>query len=254
MGNKKRKRKAPPPKTPSKATQKADRTPATSRFTYGAGGSTSTPTVTRTPIARAKLPAPTPKTANKGGKQDGRYQWLVNIRDADGNPPGHPDYDPRTIYIPPSQWSAFSAFEKQYWEIKSKLYDTVVFFKKGKFYELYEDDATIGHQEFDLKLTDRVNMRMVGVPESSLEMWAAQFIAKGHKIARVEQRETALGKEMREKGGKAGKEDKIIKRELASVLTGGTLVDEAMLQDDMSTYCVAIKVRSQMYTSKKKAV
>lgn len=47
---------------------------------------------------------------------------------------------------------------------------------------------------------------------------------------------------MREKGGKPSKEDKIIKRELACVLTGGTLVDEAMLQDDLSTYCVAIKV------------
>jgi len=167
--------------------------------------------------------------------------WLVNVKDADGNPPDHPDYDPRTLFIPPNAWSKFSPFEKQYWEIKSKLYDTVVFFKKGKFYELYEDDATIGHQEFDLKLTDRVNMRMVGVPESSLEMWASQFVAKGHKIARVDQRETALGKEMREKGGKATGGESIIRRELACVLTGGTLVEEAMLQDEMSTYCVAIK-------------
>lgn len=42
----------------------------------------------------------------------------------------HPDYDPRTLYIPPKAWAGFSAFEKQYWEIKCKLYDTVVFFKK----------------------------------------------------------------------------------------------------------------------------
>jgi len=48
---------------------------------------------------------------------------------------------------------------------------------------------------------------------------------------------------MREKGGKAGKEEKIIRRELACVLTGGTLVDESMLQDEMATYCVAIKVQ-----------
>lgn len=167
----------------------------------------------------------------------------MDVKDADRNPPGHPDYDPRTLYIPSYAWQKFSPFEKQYWEIKSKFYDTVVFFKKGKFYELYEDDATIGAQEFDLKLTDRVNMRMVGVPESSLEMWAAQFIAKGYKIARVDQKESALAKEMRERDGAKGvkKEDKIIKRELACVLTGGTLVEEQMLQDDMSTYCIAIK-------------
>ncbi|KAL8741582.1 MAG: hypothetical protein Q9190_005831 [Brigantiaea leucoxantha] len=176
---------------------------------------------------------------------DQRYPWLASITDADRNPPGHPDYDPRTVYIPPLAWSKFSPFEKQYWEIKQKFWDTIVFFKKGKFYELYENDATIGHQLFDLKLTDRVNMRMVGVPEMSLDHWANQFVAKGYKIARVDQRETALGKEMRERDGKVpgkpAKEEKIIRRELACVLTAGTLVDGGMLQDDMSTYCVSVK-------------
>lgn len=172
---------------------------------------------------------------------DKRYPWLAQIQDADRNPPDHPDYDPRTVFIPPLAWSNFSAFEKQYWEIKQKFWDTIVFFKKGKFYELYENDATIGHQLFDLKLTDRVNMRMVGVPEASLDHWANQFVAKGFKIARVDQMESALGKDMRERDMKGKKEEKIIRRELASVLTSGTLVDGGMLQDDMATYCAAIK-------------
>jgi len=182
-----------------------------------------------------------------------RYPWLAKISDADRNPPGHPDYDPRTVYIPPLAWEGFSPFEKQYWEIKQKFWDTIVFFKKGKFYELYENDATVGHQLFDLKLTDRVNMRMVGVPEMSLNHWANQFVAKGYKIARVDQQESALAKEMRERGkeapsknnGKSSKDDKVIRRELACVLTGGTLVDPGMLQDDMSTYCVSIKEAEQ---------
>lgn len=202
-------------------------------------------------------PKPTPVAAKKPAidknkkpkahmtEPDQRYPWLANILDADRNPPNHPDYDPRIIYIPPLAWKDFSPFEKQYWEIKQKFWDTIVFFKKGKFYELYENDATIGHQLFDLKLTDRVNMRMVGVPEASLDHWANQFVAKGFKIARVDQMESALAKEMRErdgkKPGKPAKEEKIIRRELASVLTAGTLVDGGMLQDDMSTFCVAIK-------------
>ncbi|KAF2859047.1 DNA mismatch repair protein Msh6 [Piedraia hortae CBS 480.64] len=169
-----------------------------------------------------------------------RYTWLAHILDADKNPPDHPDYDPRTLYIPPMQWTKFSPFEKQYWEIKKNFWDTVVFFKKGKFYELYENDATIGHQLFDLKLTDRVNMRMVGVPEASLDHWANQFVAKGFKIAKVDQMETALGKDLRERD-KGKKEDKVIRRELSSVLTAGTLVDGSMLTDDMATYCAAIK-------------
>ncbi|KAH7119889.1 muts domain V-domain-containing protein [Dendryphion nanum] len=191
------------------------------------------------------------KSSNKkkerpsASEPENRYPWLAKILDADRHPPDHPEYDPRTIYIPPNAWNQFSPFEKQYWEIKKKFWDSVVFFKKGKFYELYENDATIGHQLFDLKLTDRVNMRMVGVPEASLDLWASQFVAKGFKVARVDQMESALAKEMRERDGekpaKKNKEDKVIRRELAAVLTSGTLVDTGMLQQDMSTYCMAIK-------------
>lgn len=180
------------------------------------------------------------KACNKEPEQ--RHRWLAEPVDANRNPPGHPDYDPSTLFVP--TWAKFSPFEQQYWDIKKNLWDTVVFFKKGKFYELYENDATVGHQLFDLKMTDRVNMRMVGVPEGSLEMWVNQFIAKGYKVARVDQMESALGKEMRErdgKGAKAKKEEKVIRRELACILTGGTLVDGSMLQDDMAVYCAAIK-------------
>jgi hypothetical protein len=139
----------------------------------------------------------------------------------------------------------------------------------------------IGHREFDLKLTDRVKMKMVGVPESSFDFWAAkvrfvlpllpyfspltssfnlttQFLAQGYKVGRVDQCETALGAEIRNKDDKAaggkgkgqaksagtqknGKE--IVRRELKSVLTGGTIVEGEMLTDDMSNHCVAIKVR-----------
>lgn len=198
------------------------------------------------PSSRASHPTqkpsgskPKPKPHTKEPEE--RYPWLANILDGNKNPPGHPEFDPGSIYIPPSAERKFSAFERQYWDIKRKLWDTVVFFKKGKFYELYENDATIGHQLFDLKLTDRVNMRMVGVPESSLDMWVNQFVAKGFKVARVDQMESALGKEMRERDDNAKKADKIIRRELACILTGGTLVDGSMLQDDMATYCAAIK-------------
>ncbi|OAA82355.1 DNA mismatch repair protein msh6 [Akanthomyces lecanii RCEF 1005] len=204
------------------------------------------------PESREKCPVTTPaERAAKDSKKkekaytkepEDRYSWLSKIRDKERREPGDPDYDPRTIFIPPLAWSKFSPFEKQYWEIKQNLWDTIVFFKKGKFYELYENDATIGHQEFDFKMTDRVNMRMVGVPESVLDHWVNQFIAKQYKVARVDQMETNLGKEMRERQDKTGKKaDKVISRQLACVLTAGTLVDGGMLQDDMAAHCVAIK-------------
>ncbi|KAI9201827.1 DNA mismatch repair protein msh6 [Polychytrium aggregatum] len=176
-------------------------------------------------------------------KNEERFSWLVDIRDKMGRRSDDPEYDARTLFIPASAQAKFTPFEKQFWEIKSEHWDTVVFFKKGKFYELYEKDADIGHQDFDLKLTDRVNMRMVGVPESSFEHWASQFIAKGYKVAKVDQMESAIGKSIREKKEqtRASKEDKIIRRELTSILTCGTLVDGKFLTADMSTYCMSIK-------------
>lgn len=171
---------------------------------------------------------------------EGRYDWLLKMKDANGNPPSSPHYDPRTLSIPPSAWSKFTPFEKQFWEIKSKLMDTVVFFKKGKFYELYEGDADIGAQMFDLKMTDRVNMRMVGVPEATFDWWAGKFVGAGYRIARVDQTETSISKGMKDRETKS-KADKIIKRELSTILTAGTLVDPGLLLSDNATYCMSLK-------------
>ncbi|KAJ1993212.1 DNA mismatch repair protein msh6 [Coemansia spiralis] len=184
------------------------------------------------------------RVAKFAKKNEERYAWLEDVRDAQKLRPSEPGYDKRTLFIPPNAWNSFSPFERQYWEIKSKHWDTVVFFKKGKFYELYENDATIGHQEFDLKLTDRVNMRMAGIPESSFEHWVAQFLANGHKVARVDQMESKLAKDMRERGSTGGsggkKGDTLVTRELTGVLTAGTLVDPSLLTQDLATYCMAI--------------
>ncbi|GAB7358302.1 hypothetical protein MBLNU230_g2376t1 [Neophaeotheca triangularis] len=236
-----------PGKPPSPPREESEEIPATStaqqwKFDENAGPS-ETPRQRPVPAQKASSDAKAKKQKAHVTEPEKRYTWLANPLDIDRNPPDHPDYDPRTLYIPPLAWgkNGFSPFERQYWEIKQKFWDTIVFFKKGKFYELYEKDATIGHQLFDLKLTDRVNMRMVGVPEASLDHWANQFVAKGYKIARVDQMESALAKDMRERDLSGKKEEKVIRRELASVLTSGTLVDSGMLQDDMATYCVAVK-------------
>lgn len=202
--------------------------------------------------AKAKSPSSTlksksPPKQTKGQKfakeNEERYQWLVDIRDAEKRPESDPNYDPRNLYIPQSAWSKFTNFEKQYWEIKSKMWDCIVFFKKGKFYELYEKDAMIAHNEFDLKIAGggRANMQLAGIPEMSFDFWATSFITKGYKVAKVDQIETGLAKEIREaNGAPKGKKD-VIQRELKCVLTAGTLTDETMLNDDMATYCLAVK-------------
>ncbi|CAX45579.1 mismatch DNA repair protein, mutS homologue, putative [Candida dubliniensis CD36] len=208
------------------------------RFDAGSSrqsSSVATPKPKRTPISTLTPPK---KSFEKENEE--RYQWLVDIRDAEKRPADHPDYDPRTLYIPQSAWSKFTAFEKQYWQIKSKMWNTVVFFQKGKFYELYENDAVIANTQFDLKIAGggRANMKLAGIPEMSFEYWAKEFISHGYKVAKVEQKESMLVKQMR---GGATKEEKIIERELKGILTGGTLTNLDMISNDMATYCLSIK-------------
>ncbi|KAI0935020.1 hypothetical protein AcV7_003936 [Taiwanofungus camphoratus] len=200
-------------------------------------------------LTAAEQRAQQQKAEKKGGEDP--FSFLLNIRDKDGVRPGEPGYDPRTLYIPSRAWKEFTPFEKQFWEIKQNHFDTILFFQKGKFLELYEDDARIGHQEFDLKLTQRVKMSMVGVPEMSFNFWAAKFLAKGYKVGRVDQAETALGAEMRlaadKKSSKAKKtaedkgKDKIVRRELNKVYTNGTLVDAELLTDEQAGHCLSIR-------------
>ena len=134
-------------------------------------------------------------------------------------------------------------FERQYWEIKMMNWDTVLFFKKGKFYELYERDADIGCQSFDLKMTDsaRSSMRMVGIPEQNFNLWAARFIGAGHKVGRVEQMQT------RGQLDRSGSTQTVVPRELTQLLTLGTLTELEMLMDHKPNYLVAIKEVSSSY-------
>ncbi|KAF8504398.1 DNA mismatch repair protein Msh6 [Russula emetica] len=212
--------------------------------THGAGGSASTSA--NNFLTAAEQRAQAMKEEKKS--QEDAFSFLLDVRDKDGVRPGEPGYDPRTLYVPKKAWNDFSPFEKQFWEIKQNHFDTILFFQKGKFLELYEEDARTGHREFDLKLTQRVKMSMVGVPEMAFNFWAAKFLAKGHKVGRVDQAETALGAEMRiaanksrGKGGDDKQKEKIVRRELNKVYTNGTLVDDELLIDDQAGHCISIR-------------
>ena len=44
---------------------------------------------------------------------------------------------------------------KQYLEIKEKNQDSILFFRLGDFYEMFNEDAKIAAKELDLTLTSR---------------------------------------------------------------------------------------------------
>ncbi|KAL6122847.1 DNA mismatch repair protein Msh6 [Nucleospora cyclopteri] len=150
-----------------------------------------------------------------------RFSFLENIRDKNGIKKNEENYDPTTLFIPEKFYNKFTPFEKQFWDIKKENFDTVIFFKKGKFYEMYENDADIAARLFDFRVTDRINMRMAGFPESSYDTWAPKFINHGYKIARVDERENQIAKKIREKEENV-KKAKIIQRDLTEIITPAT--------------------------------
>lgn len=60
-----------------------------------------------------------------------KFEWLdpSRIRDASGRRPNDPLYDRTTLYIPPEVMKKMTASQKQYWSIKSRYMDVVLFFK-----------------------------------------------------------------------------------------------------------------------------
>ena len=122
-----------------------------------------------------------------------RFKWLdaKHVVDDKGRHPSHEDYDGNTVRVP--SHLKLSASQKQYWDVKSKFRDVVLFFKVGKFYELYEDDAEIGCAVLDWKMTVSGvgHCRQVGCPESGVDAAIAELVRRGHKVGRIEQMETA---------------------------------------------------------------
>ncbi|KAL3535766.1 hypothetical protein ACH5RR_004227 [Cinchona calisaya] len=149
-----------------------------------------------------------------------KFEWLhpSRIKDAKARRPGDPLYDERTLYIPPDALRKMSASQKQYWEVKCQYMDVVIFFKVGKFYELYELDAEIGHKELDWKMTlsGVGKCRQVGISESGIDDAVQKLIDRGYKVGRIEQLETS---EQAKSRGSAS----VIQRKLIGILTPSTM-------------------------------
>lgn len=121
----------------------------------------------------------------------------------------------------------------QYFEIKQKHKDEIVFFRLGDFYEMFFDDAILASKELELTLTGREcgqeeRAPMCGVPFHSYENYVAKLIAKGYKVAICEQMEDPSAT----KG--------IVKRDVIRVITPGTVIESSMLQDDKNNYIGSI--------------
>ncbi|ELR16653.1 MutS domain containing protein [Acanthamoeba castellanii str. Neff] len=182
------------------------------------------------------------------------WSWLRNELDAERRPRTHPNYDPSTLFIPKSEFARLTPAQQQYWLIKSKNWDSLVFFRVGKFFELYNKDADLGNKLFDLKLVIKPtrggsNMRQCGVPVPNLQIWLAKLVALGHKVVIVDETETSVGAKVRQRQGDGNwkkavaksRTDGLVDRQVKQVLTAGTIVDEGLMNDHRANYILSIK-------------
>ena len=131
--------------------------------------------------------------------------------------------------------------KRQYYEIKQRNPDCLLFFRLGDFYEMFDDDARLAARELDLTLTTRdrnvedpaERTPMCGVPYHSAEAYIGRLIAKGYKVAICEQLEDpALAKGL-------------VDRDVIRIITPGTVTASSMLEENKSNYLCAVYLSGQ---------
>lgn len=167
--------------------------------------------------------------------KSGRFR-LIN-----GEP--NPDYDGTTLTVPQSFLDNCTPALRQWWVFKSNNFDTILFFKMGKFYELFNMDAVIAVNELQIQYM-RGECAHAGFPEKAYKRYADVLIQRNYKVARIEQTETPQMMEERVKQTKRStKFDRVVNREMCRVSTIGTRMASVIDPDsltDRNSFLLAI--------------
>jgi DNA mismatch repair protein MutS len=122
---------------------------------------------------------------------------------------------------------------RQYFEMKSRFPDAILFYRMGDFYEMFFDDAREAAPLLGIALTARhrdsdIEAPMCGVPWHSADQHIARLVAAGRKVAvcdQVEDPRAAKG---------------LVKRDITRIVTPGTVLDPAALLPDAPCYLAAL--------------
>ncbi len=132
--------------------------------------------------------------------------------------------------------------KRQYNAIKEANQDSILLFRLGDFYEMFDDDARLAAKELDLTLTTRDRNKpaeeqtpMCGVPFHSVDAYIARLVARGYKVAICEQTEdpaTAKG---------------LVNREITRIVTPGTVTESCMLDESRNNYIACLYARDEKF-------
>ena len=122
---------------------------------------------------------------------------------------------------------------KQYFEIKNKYPDTVLFFRLGDFYEMFFEDAETVAPLLGLVLTKREAGKnliapMCGIPADKSSFYIQKLVDMGFKVAICEQVEDPA----EAKG--------LVKREVVKIYTPGLLIDLDSLSEREKNYLASL--------------
>ena len=157
-----------------------------------------------------------------------KYEFLdpKKIRDKLKHRPDHPDYNAGTLYVPDSFLEKQTPAQRQWWEFKQDHYDKVLFFKMGKFYELFNMDAVLAVERCGLIYMKSKVIAHCGFPEAAFERYAEVLVDSGYQVVRIEQTETPADMEIRvKKLSRPTKFDKVVRREICRVQSKGTMTN-----------------------------
>ena len=130
---------------------------------------------------------------------------------------------------------ALSPMMRQFMLLKEQYQDCLLFFRLGDFYEMFFEDALTASRDLEITLTSRdcglpERAPMCGVPYHSVDGYINRLIEMGHKVAICEQ--------MTDPAEAKG----IVERDVVRVISAGTLIEPAMLEDKKNNYILSVFV------------
>jgi DNA mismatch repair protein MutS len=116
----------------------------------------------------------------------------------------------------------------QYQAIRRSLpEDILLLYRLGDFYEMFFDDAKIAAGILNVALTKRHDVPMCGVPHHAAQGYIAKLIRANKRVAIAEQTSEPV----------AGK---LVDREIAQIISAGTVDDLTLLDDTRHNYLAAV--------------
>jgi DNA mismatch repair protein MutS len=140
----------------------------------------------------------------------------------------------------------------QYLATKEQYPESLLFYRMGDFYELFNDDAVTAAEILQITLTKRGKsggnaIPMCGVPFHAYENYLAKLIMAGQKVAICEQVESPAEAKARAKAAGKPTSKSLVRREVVRVVTQGTLTEDTLLSARENNFLSAITETGGQY-------